>query len=80
MKNNDISFSRKFEMLIYYIEQHIGTRREYFLIKELISVELNTLIQLEDLHLTQAINYLEAYNLGVDLLINFGTKSLEFNA
>ncbi len=28
--------------------------------------------------LDQAINYLEAFNLDVDLLINFGAKSLEF--
>lgn len=33
---------------------------------------------MEDVHLAQAINYLEAYNLEVGLLINFGSKSLEF--
>jgi GxxExxY protein len=35
-------------------------------------------MELEDLHLAQAINYLEAYNLEVGLLINFGAKSLDF--
>lgn len=30
------------------------------------------------MHLAQAINYLEAYDLEVGLLINFGAKSLEF--
>ena len=29
-------------------------------------------------HLAQAINYLEAYNLEIWLLINFGAKSLQF--
>jgi hypothetical protein len=29
-------------------------------------------------HLAQAINYLEAYDLEIGLLINFGAKSLEF--
>lgn len=53
-------------------------RRVDFLVEENISVELKTLIKTEDVHLAQAINYLEAYNLEVGLLINFGAKSLEF--
>jgi GxxExxY protein len=32
----------------------------------------------EDVHLAQAMNYLEAYNLQTGLLINFGAKSLQF--
>ncbi len=41
-------------------------------------VELKAVIQLEDVHLAQAINYLEAYNMETGLLINFGSKSLTF--
>ena len=41
-------------------------------------VEIKAIIQLEDVHLAQAINYLEAYGLRVGLLINFGAKSLQF--
>jgi len=41
-------------------------------------VELKAIIQLEDVHLAQAINYLEAYNMQIGLLINFGSKSLTF--
>jgi GxxExxY protein len=33
---------------------------------------------LDDTHLAQALNYLEAYKLETGLLINFGAKSLEF--
>lgn len=76
--NNNISSSREYEMPIYYKKQHIGTRRVDFLIDEKISVEIKALTQLEDVHLAQAINYLEAYDLEVGLLINFGAKSLEF--
>jgi GxxExxY protein len=65
-------------MPIYYRQQHIGTRRVDFLIEDLISVEIKAVIKLEDVHLAQAINYLEAYNIEVGLLINFGSKSLEF--
>jgi GxxExxY protein len=72
-----LDFKREFDMPIYYRQQHIGTRRVDFLVEDLISVEIKAVIKLEDVHLAQAINYLEAYNLEVGLLINFGSKSLE---
>ena len=73
-----ISFSREYEMPVFYKEQQIGTRRVDFLVEGIVSVELKAIIQLEDVHLAQAINYLEAYDLEVGLLINFGAKSLQF--
>lgn len=75
---NGIEYSREHEMPIYYRQWQIGTRRVDFLVKNIISVELKAVTKLEDVHLAQAINYLEAYNLEVGLLINFGAKSLEF--
>lgn len=76
--DNCIGFSREHEMPIYYKQQQIGTRRVDFLVEEVVSVELKAIIQLEDVHLAQAINYLEAYDLEIGLLINFGAKSLQF--
>jgi GxxExxY protein len=73
-----LSFSREHEMPIFYREQQIGTRRVDFLLENLISVELKATTKLEDVHLAQAINYLEAYNLEIGLLINFGETSLQF--
>ena len=35
-------------------------------------------IELEDVHLAQALNYLEAFQQPIGLLINFGAKSLQF--
>ena len=67
-------------MPIYYKQQQIGKRRVDFLVEEIISVELKAITQLEDVHLAQAINYLEAYDLEVGLLINFGSKSLTFKS
>lgn len=78
LADNNIAFSREHEMPIYYKKQHIGTRRVDFLVDEVVSVELKAIIKLEDVHFAQAINYLEAYDLEVGLLINFGAKSLEF--
>ena len=71
-----LMFSREHEMPIYYKQQQIGTRRVDFLVEEMISVELKATIELQDVHLAQAINYLEAYDLEIGLLINFGAKSL----
>jgi GxxExxY protein len=74
-----ILFNREFEMPIYYRGEHIGTRRVDFLIEQRISVELKAIIKLEPVHLAQAKNYLEAYNLETGLLINFGAERMEFN-
>lgn len=78
MRKNHLTFSREFEMPIYYDSIHIGTRRVDFLIENILSVELKAIIKLEDVHLAQALNYLEAYNLEIGLLINFGARSLEY--
>ena len=78
MADTRISFSREHEMPIYYRQQQIGTRRVDFLVEGIVSVELKALTALEDVHLAQAINYLEAYDLEVGLLINFGTRSLQY--
>ena len=75
---NQIAYSREHEMPVYYKHHQIGIRRVDFLVENAISVELKAITKLEDVHLAQAINYLEAYNLEVGLLINFGAKSLEF--
>jgi len=74
----DLAFEREREMPIHYRGEQIGTRRVDFFVEDLIMVELKALVRLEDVHLAQAINYLEAYNMQVGLLLNFGAKSLEF--
>jgi GxxExxY protein len=66
------------EMPVYYKCQEIGTRRVDFFVEDSVIVELKAVSQLEDFHLAQAINYLEAYRVEVGLLINFGAKHLEY--
>ena len=78
MADEGISFSREHKMPIFYKGQDIGSRRVDFLVGDLVAVELKALIQLEKVHFAQAINYVEAYDLEVGLLINFGARSLEF--
>ena len=78
MQLEGLTFQREMEMPIFYREQQIGTRRVDFFVDNEIMVELKAIIELEDVHLAQAINYLEAYNMKTGLLINFGSKSLTF--
>jgi len=78
MSLSGLSFKREFEMPIFYRDQQIGTRRVDFLVDDVISVELKAITSLEAVHFAQAINYLEAYNLEIGLLINFGETSLIF--
>lgn len=78
MRNQQLQFSREHEMEIFYKGEQIGTRRVDFFVESKIMVELKAVIQLEDVHLAQAINYLEAYNMQIGLLINFGSQSLQF--
>ncbi len=78
MQQQGLSFSREHEMQIHYKGIEIGTRRVDFFVEEKVMVEIKAVIQLEDVHLAQAINYLEAYGLEIGLLINFGSRSLQF--
>jgi len=73
-----VGFEKEKEMPILYKGQQIGTRRVDFFVENKIMVELKAVIILENAHLSQAMNYLEAYNMEIGLLINFGAKSLEF--
>ena len=63
---------------IFYRDRVIGTRRVDFFVANKIMAELKAIIMLEDVHLAQAINYLEAYKMEIGLLLNFGGKSLDF--
>ncbi len=72
LKESGLEFAREFNMPVFYKE------RVDFLVAGVISVELKAILQLEPVHFAQARNYLEAYNLEIGLLINFGSTSLEF--
>ena len=78
MTKQGLGFQREMEMIIYYEGEDIGTRRVDFFVEEVIMVELKALIKLEDIHLSQAMNYCQVYHLPIGLLINFGAISLEF--
>jgi GxxExxY protein len=78
MEEAGLHFARELSMPVYYKGRQIGERRVDFFVEDKIMVELKAIIQLENVHLAQAKNYLEAYNMQVGLLINFGSISLQF--
>ena len=78
LENNNIGFVREFDFPIRYKDIEVGTRRVDFFIENSVMVEIKALSELEDIHMTQALNYLEAYQIEVGLLINFGAKKLEW--
>lgn len=78
MRKTGLGFVREFSMPIYYDGEQIGERRVDFFVEGIISVEIKARETLEKTHYAQARNYLEAYNLEVGLLLNFGSISLEF--
>ncbi len=77
LAQKEIAFQREIERPVFYKDQQVGTRRVDFLVEDIILVELKALTELKDVHLAQALNYLEAFSLEVGLLINFGRKSLD---
>jgi len=77
MTSQGIEYSREHEMRLQYKGHDIGTRRVDFFVENQIMVEIKAIINLEYVHLAQAMNYIEAYDLEIGLLINFGSKSLQ---
>ncbi len=78
MNKAGLSFGREIDQTIFYDGIHVGTRRADFVVEEKVIVELKAIIQLEDVHLAQAKNYVVAYDYPTGLLINFGSTSLQY--
>lgn len=72
-----LSYLREQEHIIYYDGIEVGTRRADFVVENKIVVEIKAVVNLEDVHLAQAKNYVVAYDFPNGLLINFGSKSLQ---
>ena len=78
MGRASLNFGREIEQPIFYEDIEVGTRRADFIVENQVIVELKAVINLEDVHLAQAKNYVVAYNFPKGLLINFGSTSLQY--
>ena len=79
MTQAGLDFGREVEMAIFYKGRQVGLRRVDFLVGDVVSVEIKAVGELDDVHRAQAINYTEAFNLEIGLLINFGAQRLQFH-
>jgi GxxExxY protein len=76
MSEQGLSFARELSMPLVYKGHDVGTRRVNFLVEDTIMVELKAVATMEPVHLAQTLNYLEACNLEIGLLLNFGSERL----
>ena len=75
-----LGYAREVKQDIYYKDRPrpIGTRRADFLVERKVLVEIKAITELEAVHEAQLLNYLKAYRIEVGLLLNFGSKKLEY--
>ena len=78
MKDEGLNFESEKEITVYYKNQIVGKRRVDFFVEGVVSVEIKAISELNDSNLNQGLNYLEAFKIEVGLLLNFGSKSLQF--
>lgn len=74
----NLSYKKEHELNVYYDDLVVGKRRVDFIVEGKIVVELKTLRDLTNADLAQTLNYLESHRQEIALLLNFGTKSLQF--
>ena len=79
-RENNIQFIREHEIPVCYDNKQVGICKVDFFVENVIMVELKAVSSLEDIHIVQTLNCLEAYNAEVGLLLNFGSKSLEYRS
>ncbi len=78
LNKTELIIEREIEQAVYYEEQLVGKRRVDFLINKIILVETKAKSELDNSFINQILNYIEAFNLEIGLLINFGKDRLEF--
>ncbi|MEP0005702.1 MAG: GxxExxY protein [Balneola sp.] len=78
LEESGLNFEREKNQAIFYKDVQVGTRRADFVVEEKVIVEIKAVTKLEDVHLAQAKNYTVSYDFPLGLLINFGSKSMEY--
>ncbi len=72
-----ISFKRQVPFQICYKDEIIGKYRADFVIEDVLLLELKAARTLTPICEAQLLNYLHASGIGVGLLMNFGSRSLQ---
>lgn len=72
-----LKFRKNVEQSLFYKGLEVGNKLVDFVIEDAVVVEIETLMNLENLHLMQAKKSITAYNVKLGLLINFGADDLQ---
>jgi len=72
----NLSFECEREIQVRYKNQLVGKHRLDLLIEHCVIVEQKATASIVDAHLAQALSYMKATNIGLPLIVNFGTASL----
>ena len=78
LHRNDVSFQRQIKLIVQYRSETVGTYCADLIIENKLLLELKATKSLDRTCETQLLNYPNASKTQVGLLINFGSKSLQF--
>ena len=78
LRERGLAFERELDLPLFYRGENVGSRRVDFLVAGAVLVELKAVSETTLLHQAQVPNYLNAYQLEVALLLNFGTPRLTY--
>ncbi|WP_310396644.1 GxxExxY protein [Hymenobacter sp.] len=78
LQHRGLPFEREADLPLYYRGEKVGSRRADFLVAGAVLIELKAKSEIIPLHHAQVLNYLNAYQLEVALLLNFGEARLQY--
>jgi GxxExxY protein len=73
-RENGLNFTRQCAVPVWFHQQRVGEFRADFVIEKAVLLELKALQSLDAVHDAQLVNYLNATEFEVGLLLNFGPK------
>ena len=78
LQKNGINFQRQVSLLVHYHDEVVGRYYVDVIIENELLLELKAMKSLDNTCESQLLNYLNASNIHIGLLINFGSRSLQF--
>ncbi len=78
LRRNRVSFQNQIKLLVHYRDEVVGKYFADLIIENELLLELKASKSLDSTGESQLLNYLNASNIQVGLLINFGSTSLQF--
>lgn len=78
LTHRGISFEKEVPVKVFYRGECVGDYRADLIIEKLLIVEIKAVETLHKRHEAQVVNYLNATGINDGLLVNFGTRLIQF--